>query len=55
MSTFTAQLCSLVHTLSFWVFIAIKVAGTSFAAWSWWWLLFPVIPFVGLFVERFGL
>ena len=41
--------------LVFWSFIAIKVAGTSLAAWSWWWMLLPVIPIFGLFVKHFGL
>jgi hypothetical protein len=50
-----AHFFSFIHAVSFWVFIAIKVAGSSLAAWSWWWVLFPVIPCIGLLVERFGL
>lgn len=41
--------------VAFWAFIAIKVAGTSFAAWSWWWLLLPVVPLMSLVVVRMGL
>lgn len=39
----------------FWAFVAIKVAGTSLAAWSWWWLIVPIVPILGLLVERFSL
>jgi hypothetical protein len=31
-------------TLSFWAYVMIKVWGTLFAAWSWWWLLLPFVP-----------
>ena len=41
--------------LCFWSFIAIKVAGSSLAAWSWWWLLMPVVPVLSLLVVRMGL
>jgi hypothetical protein len=41
--------------LSFWGFIAIKLAGTSLAAWSWWWLLMPVVPIMGMIVPKLGL
>ncbi len=41
--------------LCFWGFIAVKLAGTSLAAWSWWWLLMPIVPIFGLIVERVGL
>ncbi len=36
-------------------FIAIKVGGTSLALWSWWWLLMPIVPIFGIFVQRMGL
>jgi len=39
----------------FWGFIAIKVAGTSFAAWSWWWILLPIVPMLSLVVKALGL
>lgn len=41
-------------TLSVWVFLAIKVAGTAFAAWSWWWLLLPPIPVMALVLAKLG-
>lgn len=37
------------------LFIAIKLAGTSLASWSWWWLLMPIVPLLGLVVKHFGL
>lgn len=40
----------------FWcLFIAIKIAGHSLAAWSWWWIFLPIVPLLGLLVQRFGL
>ena len=36
-------------------FIAIKLAGTSLAGWSWWWLLLPIVPVLSLVVKRIGL
>lgn len=39
----------------FWGFIAVKLCGTSFAAWSWWWVLCPIMPWMGLAVVRLGL
>lgn len=41
--------------LFFWGFIVIKVAGHIFNAWSWWWVLLPLIPFLGEAVRHFGL
>lgn len=43
------------YFLLFWGFIGVKALGTSFAAWSWWWVLLPIIPWVGLAVARFHL
>lgn len=40
---------------SFWGFVAIKVAGTTFAAWSWLWLFLPIVPAFSLAVRHFGL
>ncbi len=31
-------------SLWFVLFICLKLAGTKVAAWSWWWLLFPIVP-----------
>lgn len=44
-----------IHALSFWFFVAIKVAGHSFADWSWWWLLLPQVPAFSLCVRALGL
>lgn len=41
--------------LCFWGFIAVKLAGTSLATWSWWWMLMPIVPIFGLLVARLGL
>ena len=41
--------------LLFWSFVVIKAWGTSFAAWSWWWLFLPIVPFIGLVVAKLGL
>ena len=42
-------------TLIFWGFIAVKCYGYTFAAWSWWWVLLPIMPWLGLAVQRLGL
>lgn len=39
----------------FWVFVTIKVAGTSLAGWSWFWILVPLVPVAELLVRHFGL
>ena len=49
------KILQLLAALCFWSFIAIKVAGSSLALWSWWWILVPVVPVLGLIVERAGL
>lgn len=36
-------------------FIAVKLAGHAFALWSWWWLLMPLVPWLGLLVVYGGL
>jgi hypothetical protein len=45
----------IVWPVCLWTFIAIKVAGTSFAAWSWWWVLLSPIPVVSLITGKLGL
>lgn len=42
------HLVSLFATLLFWGFIVVKVAGHTFAAWSWWWVLMPIVPWLSL-------
>jgi hypothetical protein len=49
------HLVSLLWAVNLWLFIAIKVAGTSYAAWSWWWLLMPYVPNMSLAVRHYGL
>lgn len=39
----------------FWSFIIIKGWGTLFAAWSWWWFLFPIIPELVVSLQKGGL
>lgn len=41
--------------LLFWGFIAVKTGGTSFAAWSWWWVFLPIVPWLSLVVKRLHL
>lgn len=36
-------------------FIAVKLAGHAFALWSWWWVLLPIIPWLGLLATHAGL
>jgi hypothetical protein len=40
----TTLLIGWIQGLPFWMFLFIKVAGTSLSAWSYWWLLLPIIP-----------
>lgn len=42
---------------SFWtlMFIIIKVGGTALAAWSWWWLLMPIVPDLVVVLQKLGL
>jgi hypothetical protein len=46
---------SVLSSLLFWGFIVVKAWGTSFAAWLWWWLFIPIVPWIGLAVQRMGL
>lgn len=41
--------------LIFWAFVLIKAGGHVLAAWSWWWLLLPVVPVGSLLVKAAGL
>jgi hypothetical protein len=41
-------------SLTFIMFILIKVAGTSLADWSWWWILFPVVPDLAFIFMKLG-
>lgn len=44
-----------IFSLIFWWFLIVKIAGTIYAAWSWWWILLPIVPVVGQLVARYGL
>jgi hypothetical protein len=46
---------NVVSMVLFWGFIVIKVSGHIFAAWSWWWVLLPIVPWIGEAVRHFGL
>jgi hypothetical protein len=41
--------------LPFWFFVTVKVMGTAFAAWSWWWVLLPIVPAFSLVVKAWAL
>jgi hypothetical protein len=38
-----------------WGFVVIKLCGHSFAAWGWWWIFLPIVPWAGLLVQHFNL
>lgn len=40
--------------LCFWTFIIIKVSGSYFATWSWWWCLLPPVPTISLVLDKLG-
>lgn len=42
-------------SLCFWIFVIIKVAGTSLATWSWLWLFLPFVPVIVLILKHFNL
>lgn len=37
---------SMCATLVWFGFPIIKIWGTTFAAWSYWWMLFPIVPWL---------
>lgn len=41
-------------TIPFWMFIVIKVGGTAFASWSWWWVLLPIVPCITFILNATG-
>jgi len=49
------HLVALVFTLMFWGFITVKFFGSAFAAWSWWWVLLTIVPWLALVTRHFGL
>lgn len=36
------------------MFVFIKVAGTSLADWSWWWVLLPIVPDLAFVFSKLG-
>lgn len=46
---------TLVWFVIFWGFVCIKTVGVSLAAWSWWWLLLPIVPMGSLVVKAYAL
>lgn len=46
---------SIVGGIIFWSFIIVKAWGTVFAAWSWWWVLLPLVPWLFYILHRTGL
>lgn len=50
-----SHIITFIWGLVFWSFITIKIAGTSLAAWSWWWVLLPIVPMLSLVVKALGL
>lgn len=45
----------LLWVLCFWGFVCVKAWGTAFAAWSWWWVLLPGIPWLFRALAGLGL
>lgn len=43
-----------VWPLTFWMFVAGKLVSATFAAWSWWWVIFPLVPILGIVIEKLG-
>jgi len=41
--------------LVWWWFLIVKIVGHIYAAWSWWWVLMPIVPVIGQIVLHFGL
>jgi hypothetical protein len=36
------------------MFLVVKLAGTAFAHWSWFWVLLPIVPDVVLICRKLG-
>lgn len=36
-------------------FLVMKLGGTLLAAWSWWWILFPIVPVLAAILGVLGL
>jgi hypothetical protein len=55
LKTLSKTFYGIVYPIAFWAFLAIKVGGVSFTAWSWLWVLLPPVPLIGLLVKHWGL
>ncbi len=55
MTNLAQNVAALLWFVSFWSFVAIKVAGHTFANWSWFWILLSPVPVLSLAVKYFGL
>ncbi len=49
------HLISFIGSCMFFGFIAVKIAGTAFASWSWWWVLLTIVPWLALVARHSGL
>ncbi len=45
----------LIWFLAFWGYLGVKIGGVTFATWSYWWLLLPVVPWFALAAKHWGL
>lgn len=36
------------------IFILVKLGGSAFASWSWWWVFVPIVPCLVLLLQRLG-
>lgn len=50
----TRPVVAAIWPLSFWMFVIVKIGGTVFAPWSWWWVFVPVIPVFAEFARYLG-
>ena len=47
---------SALYAILFWGYLVIKIWGTAFLTWSWWWLLLPIVPWLHLlFIRKMNL
>jgi len=49
------ELSGWIWAVLFWGYFTAKLTGTVFAAWSYWWLFLPIVPWLSLAVKHFGL
>lgn len=44
-----------IYGITFWAFVVVKMCGSILAAWSWWWVFLPFVPWLGYLVQRLHL